>query len=689
MKDYQRHKHSSAVRSRLKSLTGRDIAPLPPIADPKRRAAAGPSFKAFCETYFPEIFSLPWSVDHLKVIRKIELAITQGGLFAMAMPRGSGKTSLCKAACLWAALFGYRDFIALIGSSETHGQSLLHDLKLQLETNPILAADFPEVCYPIAALEGIANRCRGQLFNGRRTYIEWTADKIVLPTIPQSPASGAILTVAGITGQIRGMTHQRPDGKVARPDLVIVDDPQTDESARSPSQCAAREAILAGAILGLAGPGKKISGIMPCTVIRRGDMADNILDPHKHPEWNGERMKLIYAFPKNESLWKKYAELRAESFRRGGRGEEATEFYRQNRQAMDEGAVVAWPERHNPDELSAVQYVMNLKLQDEQAFWSEYQNEPKAAHPMDEAEMTADEIAAKINRLPRGTVPVGATVITAFIDVHQNLLYYCVTAWTPRCDGFVIDYGTSPEQPYPYFTLQDAVHTLARKYPNTGIEGTIYRALTDLTEKLLGREWPGEDANTVFRIQRCLIDANWGQCTDLIYEFCRRSRHAAVLLPSHGRYIGASGRPIHTLTPKPGDRTGLNWRISPSQTRHIRHVIYDTNFWKSWLHARLRTATGDKGALSLWGDIPATHRLFADHMTAEYRVPVTARDRTVDEWRQRPGNPDNHYLDCLVGCCVAASIEGVNLMDPQQTTRQKISFSQLQMERRACRMAST
>jgi len=66
-------------------------------------------------------------------------------------------------------------------------------------------------------------------------------------------------------------------GRTVRPTLVVIDDPQTDESARSLSQCATRESILAGAILGLAGPGKKISGIMPCTVIRPGDMADNIL----------------------------------------------------------------------------------------------------------------------------------------------------------------------------------------------------------------------------------------------------------------------------------------------------------------------------------------------------------------------------------------------------------------------------
>ena len=39
-----------------------------------------------------------------------------------------------------------------------------------------------------------------------------------------------------------------------RPSLVVLDDPQTDESARSLSQCATRESILAGAVLGLAQP---------------------------------------------------------------------------------------------------------------------------------------------------------------------------------------------------------------------------------------------------------------------------------------------------------------------------------------------------------------------------------------------------------------------------------------------------
>ncbi|MCD4727489.1 MAG: hypothetical protein K8R46_07505 [Pirellulales bacterium] len=54
---------------------------------------------------------------------------------------------------------------------------------------------------------------------------------------------------------------------------------------------------------------------MPCTVIRPEDMADRILDRNKHPQWQGERTKMVYSFPTNESLWAKYTEIRAEGLR--------------------------------------------------------------------------------------------------------------------------------------------------------------------------------------------------------------------------------------------------------------------------------------------------------------------------------------------------------------------------------------
>ena len=126
--------------------------------------------------------------------------------------------------------------------------------------------------------------------------------------MPGSHASGAIIKVAGITGRIRGMKSKRADGRTVRPTLVVLDDPQTDESARSLSQCATRESILARAVLGLAGPGSKICGIMPCTVIRPGDMADSILDRDIHSECNGEQTRMADAFPTGEALWNRYAE---------------------------------------------------------------------------------------------------------------------------------------------------------------------------------------------------------------------------------------------------------------------------------------------------------------------------------------------------------------------------------------------
>ncbi len=491
--------------------------------------------------------------------------------------------------------------------------------------------------------------------------------------------------VDAVTGRIRGMKYKRADGRTVRPTLVVLDDPQTDESARSLSQCATRESILAGAVLGLSGPGKKISGIMPCTVIRPGDMADNILNRDKHPEWNGQRTKMVYAFPVNETLWQRYAEIRAESMRSGNAGDEATEFYRANRDAMDEGAIIAWPERFNHDELSAIQHAMNLKLQDAAAFFAEYQNEPLAEEEASDDELTADQIATKFNRMRRGEVPIGCNHITAFIDVQANLLFFVVAAWEDDFTGYVLDYGAFPDQKRAYFTLRDVRLTLATATGASGLEGAIYAGLERLTGEILKRDWQRDDGAGL-RIERCLIDANWGSSTDVVYQFCRQSAHASVVLPSHGRFVGASSQPFSEYKRRPGDRVGHNWRMPNVQgKRAIRHAVFDANFWKTFIHARLAVPMGERGCLSLFGDRPDLHRLLAEHLTAEYRVKTEGRGRTVDEWKLRPERSDNHWFDGLVGCAVAASIQGVALPNAQAAPtikRERISFAELQRKGR-------
>jgi hypothetical protein len=119
--------------------------------------------------------------------------------------------------------------------------------------------------------------------------------------------------------------------------------------------------------------------------------------------------------------------------------------------------------------------------------------------------------------------------------------------------------------------------------------------------------------------------------------------------------------------------------------RAVRHVVYDTNYWKSFVHARLTVAMGDRGCLSLFGENADHHRLFAEHVAAEYRVKTEGRGRTVDEWKLRPERTDNHWFDGLVGCAVAASMQGVMLEGTEsvrQVKRERVSFAKLQRGRR-------
>ena len=669
--DYASFRAEMARKSLEKSLEGRDIGDLPPVDDPERKEKCRLDFKLFCETYFPEVYQLKWSDDHLRAIAKIQKSVLEGGLFALAMSRGSGKSSLTETAAIWAMLYGHREFVVLVGASESATLEMLDSIKTEFEVNEHIAADFPEVAYPIQKLQGIANRCAGQLYHGERTRITWTANEIVLPTIAGAASSGVIVRVAGITGRIRGMKYKKPDGRTIRPEFVVIDDPQTSESAGSIEQTRKRVRVLAGDILGLAGPGKKISGIMPCTVIRPGDMAEQILDKLKHPEWNGERCKMMYQFPKNEELWNRYADLRADELREKGTFEEATEFYRQHREEMDEGAVVSWPDRHNYDEISAIQHAMNLKFTDEAAFWAEYQNEPLPEDLGSDEQLTVDGIVNKLNGHSQRTVPVSANHLTMFIDVQKTLLFYVVCAWDDDFTGSVIDYGTWPDQRRRYFSLADANPTLQSKFPRAGLEGCIYGGLKSLTEDYLSREFTRDDG-AAMKVEKCLIDANWGQSTDVVYQFCRESAHANVIVPSHGKYIGASSKPMSEYKKAAGDRVGLNWRMPNIRgKRAVRHVIFDANYWKSFVASRLLMAVGDRGCLSLWGRSGETHMLFAEHLTAEYRVKTEGRGRKVEEWKMRPEAKDNHWWDGAVGCAVAASMVGCVLAGTDAHAREK------------------
>jgi phage terminase large subunit GpA len=675
-KAYEEMRERSRERSADLSASGRDIGELPSIQRPEQRAACRTDLKLFCEKYLPKKFYRPWSADHLRVITKMQKAVLEGGVFCMAMPREFGKTSICVAACLWALLYMHHVFVVIIGPDESHAIGRIKDLKTELEVNGELLADFPEICYPIRKLESISQR--RLLYKGVLIFMQFLQHRLVLPNLERVNYAGAIVESAGLTGQLRGMSDTQRDGNTIRPSFVLLDDPQTDESAKSPSQCDAREKLILGAVLGLRGSGHVFTCAMPCTVVEKGDLADRFLDHARHPDWQGEKTKLVYQFPNNMDLWREYRELRDETLAAGAGNGPSNEFYVARRAAMDDGAAVAWPERFDPGEVSAIQSAMNLLYRvKEKAFWAEYQNEPRPDTPGERELVTAEQIVKRTNGHKRGIIPMGCDFLTQMIDVQGEALFWMVAAWTKTFTGYVIDYGVEPEQDG--FRLRELRQKLSARSPQSGREGAIFEGLMRLTARTTAREWKRVDG-AAMRVERCLIDARWGDSTEVVHAFCRRAPVTSVM-PSYGKGIGPADRPISEYRKKPGERIGLNWLIGVPQGRSLRCVTFDANFWKSFLQSRLSQSMGDPGALSLFGRYEqnrSLHAGLAEHLTAEHPTETTGRGRTLDSWRMRPGR-DNHFLDTLVACAVAASTLGAELYGTEQRggKKKRVPLSQM------------
>lgn len=659
--------------SEKKSRVGADIGlPNPPV-DPKRKAAACASLRSFCESYFPTKFTLSFSPDHLQVIARMQDAILHGGQFALAMPRASGKTTLSEVACLWAILTGRHQFVMLIAVSATRAVQLLESIKTELLCNDLLHEDFAEVTHAIRRLENRANRAKGQTINGTATHIGWRREEVVLPYVEGSAASQAILRVAGLTsGSIRGAKFVRPhDGRTVRVSLCVIDDAQSDQSAHSIQQCETRKRLLEGAILGLAGANQKITALACVTVIRKGDLADTLLDRRSSPLWTGQRYQLLYSFPERMDLWAEYAERRNDEFRNDGDGRLATIFYAEHRAAMDKGAQIAWADRKKPDEISALQHAMNLFFADKEAFFAEYQNAP-LEEELSTGQLKADDIEKRTNNIARLVVPQHCTKLTAYIDCQQKCLFYTVVAFADNFSSAVIDYGSYPDQRKKYFTLAEVQHTLQRTHPG-GIEASLHAGLKRLTELLSSRTYTREDG-TAMRLDKLLIDANWQ--TETVYTFCRNSSFPA--LPAHGRYVGAASKSFSEYQKKPGEQLGTHWLVTNSNKRAQRHILIDGNYWKSFTAERLTTAPHDKGSLLLFsGEL----RMFAEQCCSEYRVQTEGRGRRLDEWKLKPDRPDNHLWDCLVGCQVAASTLGVSLLQSTPQIKKRISLKELQQQK--------
>lgn len=648
-----------------------------------------------CATPFTYVFT----VQQREMAAAIRLAVVDGGDQAIAASRGEGKTTLFERLLLKYTLQGLVKFSVLFAATGTAAENSLESIKLEVETNDFLYADYPEVCEPVRALENTPQRAHFQIVGGVRhddgepyemasSKFSWCGQSITFPNVPGSPASGGIIATHGLDSAVRGIKK-----KGRRVDVAGIDDPDTEETVRSADQAKKLEDRIDRTIAALGGQKRRVARVMLTTIQNQNCVSYRFTDPQQKPSWKPRRFRFLIRKPDRMDLWDEYVTRKRQDWQSASESVEvrsADEFYDRHRDAMDKGAIVSNPNRYTAGERSALQFYFNEVARiGQDAVSTEYDNDPPQEYEGSE-ELTPDQIARKLSNLPRGLVPLACHHVTAMIDVHESILYYTVAAWEDGFTGYVIDYGTFPDQKTPYFSHTDAKVTLASLFPKAGKEGRIYAGLEAVTERLLGREWKRED-EAAANVGRCLIDA--GYATDTVLKFCRQSRFAALLTPTKGMGLGPGNKPFHEYQKRPGDRVGHRWRIPAAQGRAVRQALVDANYWKTFIHSGLATTTGDRVCLSLFGSKPEAHRMYADHLTAEKHDLQFSKTfgRWVDVWGNKTGRHDNHFFDTLAGCAVAASMLGVTVVEsadakPLQPRRYR-SIAQIKAERPGRRQA--
>jgi hypothetical protein len=494
--------------------------------------------------------------------------------------------------------------------------------------------------------------------------MSWTGEHVVLPTVAGSAASGGCLMTLSIKAYRRGLVHKDASGVQHRPDFVFVDDPQTNQSARSDSQVAEREHILNSSILRSAGHKTPMSVFVAGTVIASGDLMDRLLDPEVSPDWRAKRVPMLIAKADNETLWTEdYAAIRR-NFDREVPGDQrrakvdALEFYIANREKMDAGCKVAWDQCYSTQqhEISAIQHAYNLMLDSTpESFASECQNLPlKERGDLDIP--TASQVAKLQGVHRQGTVPDGCDWLTAFVDVQGAALYWCVTAWRSDFSGYVVDYGVWPKQRTRSMRLAHVRQTLKKKYGSQEQGAVIMAGLRELFSDL-GREWKRGDGVSM-RLTAAAVDANWPESSEAVRSFCRSAQYGFPVIPAIGRGIGASNAPMIDWPKKEGMRKGDCWVLTKPAGREVRTLLTDTNSWKTRIARGLGMLPGTAGSVCLFSADPSEHREFSEQLVSETPKRDESNGRVVFTWHCPP-NTDNHQLDCLVGTAVLASVAGV------------------------------
>ena len=657
--DKAANRTSKAEQERRRRAKADEVS-IPPCANPRRRAKCEKSLVAFLETYCMEdggFLDRKPSKAMYPIIEDIQRAVSSAGWYHIRMPRGHGKTSYVKGGIAYALAYGFRKFVVAVAAAGDNASNILQDIYALFERSETFAADFPEIAMPLRALEGKIQRAKSLTVDGIPCNIKVNAKELRLPTVNGYPASGGIMNAVGFSSNARGKVR----GKL-RPDLVVFDDLQDEEMAKNPELVKAAELTLEKNFLNLGGHTKTIAALMTSTPIEPDDLSETF--SHKDT-WQTATYKMLESWPElKDTLWEEYRAIRRHE-RINGRNPSTAcnRFYRKHRKLMDRGAKVLNPDNFDRKlELSGIQHAMNLYLNGEEQFMSEYQMQPKRQQLVFTLQPGVVVSRTRADWKPY-YIPPESVMTVAATDLNPAYGYSSsMTTFDRMATGTVVWYG---------------IHaTSIHKERMTEAE---YRAAVYDQLVVLGKLLQVECSSRDIKLDVWAIDAGGDQ-----FEPVQRLRRNAKDLGIPFDVVPMVGKAGKTWNPfvRSKIRHAINETVECGDVdrdgKRQRWVNFNADYWRETQQRAWLGEIGTPGGLSLFGDADIRHDEFAVQMSAEQlrRKELMPDGRYKYEWAG--GDSHRHdYGDAQTMCLAVAGNRGLTQgveYEGKHTKRAKIVF---------------
>lgn len=473
------------------------------------------------------------------------------------------------------------------------------------------------------------------------------------------------MAFAGLDAAFRGMNIDDD-----RPDCLIIDDPETRESARSFQQIEDRIEIIEKDIEGLEGQDKPLAMVMVTTLQNTYCVSAQFTDPEQKPAWEGERYGWVQSWPVRSSfrypdevmpqgidnLWGEYIARRRKAQKSGDRhGMDAVEFYLTNRAAMDEGVVmladnfkaITLPDGRQTVH-SAIQEAFN-KIADTNisAFRAEYQNDPDPEEQAEGSALTPGRVAGQLSRIERGAVPDAQVYSFIGLDVGKYKSHWVKLSSTRDMVMWIVDYGVME------------THGLTKTSTPQAIELELIQSLKQFADTE-----PFQTSQPLL----CLVDS--GEFSESVYEACRQI--GQPFFASKGWSMDRFKQKKQNEEYEPFLQSYAHKTID-SKRREMWLYHVNTEFWKKWGQDRFLVDafvddTRIPGSVAIFdppgGDMKF-HLQFARHMVSESEQLVPVDGKVNKRMWVVKDKANNHWLDAYALACAAAACAGLRLENPE------------------------